>query len=121
VSEIKAAAHTLRLRLLTRNVSTASDIDLAFASLVKEQAGALLVGAGAFSMKRSLQIAAALDTQSARSNHFTRPHAARFQRYMDFVNSLRTAAWSATAMAFLRFQRYMHMSKQQFVGRRKSE
>ena len=58
VSEVQATARTLRLRLLTLNVSTASDIDLAFASLVKERAGALLVGAGAFLVSRRNQIIA---------------------------------------------------------------
>ena len=58
VSEVQTAARTLRLRLLPLNVSTASDIDLAFASLVKERAGALLVGAGAFLTSRRDQIIA---------------------------------------------------------------
>ena len=40
------------------NVRTAGDIDIAFASLVRERAGALLVGAGAFLVSRRNQIIA---------------------------------------------------------------
>jgi putative ABC transport system substrate-binding protein len=58
VNEVQAAARALRLRLLPLNVRTASDIDLAFAGLVKERAGALLVGAGAFLLSRRDQIIA---------------------------------------------------------------
>jgi putative ABC transport system substrate-binding protein len=40
------------------NVRTASDIDAAFATLVRERAGALVVGAGAFLLSRRDQIIA---------------------------------------------------------------
>ena len=52
VSEVQAAAGTLRLQF------TASDIDMAFASLVRERASALVVGAGAFLVSRRDQIIA---------------------------------------------------------------
>jgi hypothetical protein len=52
VNEVQAAARTLRLQLVVLNVRTASDIDAAFASLVRERASALVVGAGAFLLSR---------------------------------------------------------------------
>jgi ABC-type uncharacterized transport system substrate-binding protein len=58
VREVQAAARILRLQLVVLNVRTASDIDMAFASLVREQAGALVVGAGAFLLSRRAQIIA---------------------------------------------------------------
>ena len=58
VSEVQAAARTLRLQLVVLNARTASDIDMAFASLVRERAGALVVGAGAFLLSRRDQIIA---------------------------------------------------------------
>jgi putative ABC transport system substrate-binding protein len=58
VSEVQAAARTLRLQLVVLNARTASDIDMAFASLVRERASALVVGAGAFLVSRRDQIIA---------------------------------------------------------------
>ena len=58
VNEVQAAARTLRLQLVVLNARTASDIDTAFANLVRERAGALLVGAGAFLVSRRDQIIA---------------------------------------------------------------
>ena len=58
VNEVQAAARTLRLQLVVLNARTASDIDAAFASLVRERAGALVVGAGAFLVSRRDQIIA---------------------------------------------------------------
>jgi putative tryptophan/tyrosine transport system substrate-binding protein len=58
VSQVQAAARTLRLQLVVLNARTASDIDTAFASLVRERAGALVVGAGAFLLSRRNQIIA---------------------------------------------------------------
>ena len=58
VSEVQAAARTLRLQLVVLNARTASDIDMAFASLVRERANALVVGAGAFLVSRRDQIIA---------------------------------------------------------------
>jgi ABC-type uncharacterized transport system substrate-binding protein len=58
VSEVQAAARTLALQLVVLNARTASDIDMAFASLVRERAGALVVGAGAFLVSRRDQIIA---------------------------------------------------------------
>jgi putative ABC transport system substrate-binding protein len=58
VNEVQAAARTLRLQLVVLNVRTASDIDAAFASLVRERASALVVGAGAFLLSRRDQIIA---------------------------------------------------------------
>jgi hypothetical protein len=51
-SEVQAAARTLGLQLVVLNARTAGDIDMAFASLVRERASALLVGAGAFFVSR---------------------------------------------------------------------
>jgi ABC-type uncharacterized transport system substrate-binding protein len=58
VREVEAAARILRLQLVVLNVQTASDIDRAFANLVRERAGALVVGAGAFLLSRRSQIIA---------------------------------------------------------------
>jgi putative tryptophan/tyrosine transport system substrate-binding protein len=58
VSKVQAAARTLALQLVALNARTASDIDMAFASLVRERAGALVVGAGAFLVSRRDQIIA---------------------------------------------------------------
>ena len=48
VSEVQVAARTLGLQLVVLNVRTASDIDMAFANLMRERASALVVGAGGF-------------------------------------------------------------------------
>ena len=56
VSEVQAAAHTLGLQLVVLNARAASDIDIAFARLVRERASALVVGAGAFLLSRRDQI-----------------------------------------------------------------
>ena len=56
VSQVQAAARTLGLQLVVLNARTASDIDIAFASLVRERASALVVGAGAFFVSRRHQI-----------------------------------------------------------------
>jgi putative ABC transport system substrate-binding protein len=58
VSEVQAAARTLGLQLVVVNARTPSDVDTAFASLVREGAGALVVGAGAFLLSRRDQIIA---------------------------------------------------------------
>ena len=58
VSEVQAAARTLRLQLVPLNARTASDIDVAFASFVRQRASALVVGAGAFLLSRRNQIIA---------------------------------------------------------------
>ena len=58
VSEVQAAARTLRLQLVVQNTRTATDIDMAFANLVRERASALVVGAGAFLVSRRVQIIA---------------------------------------------------------------
>ena len=57
-SEVQAAARTLRLRLVVLNVRAASGIDMAFASLAREQIGALIVGGGGFLVSRRNQIIA---------------------------------------------------------------
>jgi putative ABC transport system substrate-binding protein len=46
------------VQLFVLSVRTPSDIDMAFASLVRERAGALVVGAGAFLVSRRDQIIA---------------------------------------------------------------
>ena len=56
MSEVQAAARTLGLQLVVLNARTASDIDMAFASLVRERASALVVGAGGFLVSRRNQI-----------------------------------------------------------------
>src|SRR5262249_12491559 len=58
VSEEQAAARSLGLQLVVLNARTASDIDMAFATLVRDRAGALIVNAGAFLLSRREQIIA---------------------------------------------------------------
>ena len=58
VSQVQEAARALGLQLVVLNARTPSDIDMAFASLVRERAGALIVGAGAFLVSRRDQIIA---------------------------------------------------------------
>ncbi|HEY7194905.1 MAG TPA: ABC transporter substrate-binding protein [Gemmatimonadales bacterium] len=58
VSSVQAAARALGLQLVVLNVRTASDIDVAFPNLVRDRAGALLVGLGAFLVSRRDQIIA---------------------------------------------------------------
>jgi ABC-type uncharacterized transport system substrate-binding protein len=58
VSQVQAAARTLGLQLVVLNARIPSDIDMAFASLVRERAGALVVGRGAFLLSRRDQIIA---------------------------------------------------------------
>ena len=58
VSQAQAAARVLGLQLVVLNARTPSDIDMAFASLVRQRAGALVVGAGAFLLSRRDQIIA---------------------------------------------------------------
>ena len=87
VSEVQAAARTLGLQLVVLNARTASDIDIAFASLSgsgpvrSSSAQAVFLSAGAIKSLRSRR-------------------AMRFPRFMDFVNIPPTAAWSATEMTF---------------------
>ena len=56
--EVQAAARALGLQLVVLNVRTANDIDVAFASLAREQVSALIVGAGGFLVSRRDQIIA---------------------------------------------------------------
>ena len=58
VPAVQEVARTLGLQLVVLNARTGSDIDMAFASLVRERAGALVVGAGAFLLSRRNQIIA---------------------------------------------------------------
>jgi putative ABC transport system substrate-binding protein len=58
VSEVQDAARTLGQQLVVLNARTASDIDNAFTSLVREGAGALIVGSGAFLSSQREQIIA---------------------------------------------------------------
>ena len=58
VSEVQAAARKLGLQLVVLNVRTASDIDMAFANLMRERASALVVGAGGFFTSQRGQIIA---------------------------------------------------------------
>src|SRR5215467_5704154 len=58
VSQVEAAARALGLQLVVLNARIPSDIDIAFASLVRERAGALVVGGGGFLLSRSDQIIA---------------------------------------------------------------
>jgi putative tryptophan/tyrosine transport system substrate-binding protein len=55
--ELEAAARTLGITLHVLNASTAHDIDDAFASLVKMQVGALVIGSDPFFNSRSEQLA----------------------------------------------------------------
>jgi putative ABC transport system substrate-binding protein len=56
--DLQAAASTLGLKLHVLHASTESDFDTAFATLVKVQAGALVIGADTFFTARSKQLAA---------------------------------------------------------------
>jgi putative ABC transport system substrate-binding protein len=56
VSEVQAAVHSLGLQLVVLEARTASDIDMAFARLVRERASSLVVGGGAFLLSRREQI-----------------------------------------------------------------
>jgi putative ABC transport system substrate-binding protein len=58
VSEVQSAARALGLQLVVLNARTPGDIDIAFASLERERAGALVVGAGAFLVSWRNQIIA---------------------------------------------------------------
>jgi putative ABC transport system substrate-binding protein len=58
VPAVQEVARTLGLQLVVLNIRTADDIDMAFAGLVRERAGALVVGAGAFLLSRRNQIIA---------------------------------------------------------------
>jgi ABC-type uncharacterized transport system substrate-binding protein len=58
VPAVREAARILGLRLVVLNVRIPSDIDTAFATLVSERAGALVVGTGALLTNRRKQIIA---------------------------------------------------------------
>jgi putative ABC transport system substrate-binding protein len=58
VPAVQEAARILGLRLVVLNVRIPSDIDTAFATLVRERAGALVVGTGALLTNRRKQIIA---------------------------------------------------------------
>ena len=58
VPAVQAAARNLGLQLVVLNARTASDIDAAFGTLVRERAGALVVGTGALLTNRRKQIIA---------------------------------------------------------------
>jgi putative ABC transport system substrate-binding protein len=58
VPAVQEAAQSLGLRLVVLKVSTAGDIDTAFATLASERAGALVVGTGALLTNRRRQIIA---------------------------------------------------------------
>src|SRR5204862_2428907 len=58
VPAVQEAARILGLQLVVLKVGTASDIETAFASLVRERAGALVVGTGALLTNRRKQIIA---------------------------------------------------------------
>jgi putative ABC transport system substrate-binding protein len=58
IPSVQEAARTLGLRLVVLPVHTAADIDAAFAALVREQAGALVVGTGALLTNQRRQIIA---------------------------------------------------------------
>jgi putative ABC transport system substrate-binding protein len=56
VPEMQEAARNLGLRLVVLGARTTGDIDTAFATLVREQAGALIVSAGGFLNSRRQQV-----------------------------------------------------------------
>ena len=56
--DVQAAAQAIGLQLITFDVSSDRDIETAFATLVKGEAGALLVGAGAYLNSKRESIAA---------------------------------------------------------------
>jgi putative ABC transport system substrate-binding protein len=57
LKDIQEAAHTSGLRILPINISGASDLEKAFATLTGERANGLLIGGGAFFSARRVQIA----------------------------------------------------------------
>ena len=56
---MQAAAHAIGLQLIVLDASSDRDIDAAFATFVQREAGALLVGAGAFLTRRERVVALA--------------------------------------------------------------
>jgi putative ABC transport system substrate-binding protein len=58
ITYLQAAARTLRLQLIVVNASTDSDLETAFATLSQQHVGAVLVGNGAFYLRRMEQLAA---------------------------------------------------------------
>jgi putative tryptophan/tyrosine transport system substrate-binding protein len=56
--EVQQAARALGVKLLVLNASNSSEIDAAFATLVQQQAGALLVGGDVFYISRTGQLVA---------------------------------------------------------------
>jgi putative ABC transport system substrate-binding protein len=56
--EVQTAAKTIGQQLISLDARTDADIESAFVTIVQRQAGALLVGGGAFLNSRSEQIAA---------------------------------------------------------------
>ena len=64
---MQEAARILGLQLVVRKARTASDIDTAFATFVRERAGALIVGTGALLTNRRKQIIALAARHSLRA------------------------------------------------------
>jgi len=58
VSEVQAAAHAIRQQIVVLNASSEHDIETAFAALVQNRAGALLVGSDPFLTDRRDQLVA---------------------------------------------------------------
>jgi putative ABC transport system substrate-binding protein len=56
VKQVEEAARTFGLKLVARNVRTASDIDEAFTALVQQQVGALVLGAGGLLFNQRAQV-----------------------------------------------------------------
>ena len=71
-AEARAAAHALGKTLLVLNATTVSEIDASFASLVAQQAGALIVGADSFLSARRHQIVALAARHAVPAIYFNR-------------------------------------------------
>jgi putative ABC transport system substrate-binding protein len=70
--EVQAAAKTIGQQLINLDARSDADIESAFVTIVQRQAGALLVGAGAFLNSRSEQIAALAARHELPAMYFSR-------------------------------------------------
>ena len=70
--DVQAAAKTIGQQLIILDARSDADIETAFATIVQRQAGALLVGAGAFLNSRREQIAALAARHELPAMYFSR-------------------------------------------------
>jgi putative ABC transport system substrate-binding protein len=70
--DVQAAAKTIGQQLINLDARSGADIESAFVTIVQRQAGALLVGAGAFLNSRREQIAALAARHELPAMYFSR-------------------------------------------------